>query len=295
MSSFLQRLADRSTGSDGALAPLGPPRPSLFEPEGGPGLGLGPALDPGAAALSPAEAGSAVGQDAGPQSGGAGSGILAPRKARGRVDDGVTSPLVVGLADEVAATARPVAAGWPTRLGANSAPELLRPPSRPRTDSAAIEPSPQETWSPAANSAPSADFLVGLTGRQRRATATPGGGDFVPPSLIASGPLASGPLASGPHLAELPLARGSAIPFFADPAPLGGPSRRAMRGTLGIAPLVDVPSTAAAREPVVHVTIGRIEVRSAPEKATKPRRARRPAAPRLSLDDYQRRRREGGR
>jgi hypothetical protein len=41
-------------------------------------------------------------------------------------------------------------------------------------------------------------------------------------------------------------------------------------------------------EPVVHVSIGRIEVRaSAPDK---PLRAREPAKPRLSLDDYLRRR-----
>lgn len=285
MSGFLQRLADRSTGGDGALAPLAPPRPSLFEPEGGPGLGLGPALDPGAASLSPAEAGSAVGQDAGQRSGGVGPVRSAPRKTRGRVDEGVTSPPVVALAEEVARTAPPAAGEWPARRRASLAPESLRPPSRPRTDSPATEPSAQETRSPAANWAPRADFLAGLTGRERRAIVAPGGGDFGPPS----------PLASGPHLAELPLARGSAIPLFAAPAPLGGPSRRAMQGTLGGAPLVDTLSTPAASEPVVHVTIGRIEVRSAPEKATKPRRARRPAAPRLSLDDYQRRRREGGR
>jgi hypothetical protein len=50
----------------------------------------------------------------------------------------------------------------------------------------------------------------------------------------------------------------------------------------------------ASPEPVIHVTIGRIEVRAARQAKPKPRPARAAAAPRLSLDDYQRRRREGG-
>lgn len=49
------------------------------------------------------------------------------------------------------------------------------------------------------------------------------------------------------------------------------------------------------REPAIHVTIGRVEVRAVPAPPPAPTRSAAPAAPRLTLEDYLRERNGGGR
>ncbi|HET9212938.1 MAG TPA: hypothetical protein VFR03_21205 [Thermoanaerobaculia bacterium] len=81
--------------------------------------------------------------------------------------------------------------------------------------------------------------------------------------------------------AHRPLVPRAALRQEPPPAALASPSSRAEAG----------PAAAAAPEPTIRVTIGRIEVRSAapaPPAAPAPR----PAAPRLSLEEYLRRRNE---
>ncbi len=287
MSGFLQRLADRSFGRAEAKPALAPRRPSIFEPEGGLGLGLGPGP------MSLSEAGGSVEVDAGEESGEVGPRIgrtrLAPREARGAARSGAASPPGGVAGDVSAVTVVPVVDGRSVaRRRGKLAQEPPKLASSPMVASASAESAVFGSLSTPSTGAPSADFLAGLTGRGRRSSSEPSRGEFAPPT----------PDSLPPSSAESPMARVGQVDGLL--GVLGGPRGRAMAGGVG-APLLagahspEAHSPPVASEPVVHVTIGRIEVRSASEKPTKPRRPRRPAAPRLSLDDYQRRRREGGR
>lgn len=100
------------------------------------------------------------------------------------------------------------------------------------------------------------------------------------PAPAPADPRVEGIEETGPRHPLVPrsaLREESALPGLAVPSP------RAPSAETGTAP---------AAEPVIRVTIGRIEVRAA-APAPPPAPAPRPAGPRLSLEDYLRRRGEG--
>lgn len=117
--------------------------------------------------------------------------------------------------------------------------------------------------------------------------------DLPPPSLLDS-PTPASPAAAGARARgatpRLPPAEGAPSPLTPDPdAPLFAPQPQPSSALTATAPRVSMAAGAEqAHErarPIVHITIGRVEVRSAPPPATPPPRPAAPAAPRLSLEE----------
>jgi hypothetical protein len=131
---------------------------------------------------------------------------------------------------------------------------------------AAVEPSVHEPGRPGSESS--------RAGAGRRQTSP---GEPAEPAAAAE---PAGPAPSRARLVETRVAerRVEASPRVEAPAGEPVPSARPRRTR------VDVPASESASEPVVHVHIGRIEVRgpTAPERPPAPR----PREPLLSLDDY---------
>jgi hypothetical protein len=270
MTDFLGRLLDRQAGAPPAVARR---RPSLFE-----------------------------GTDAIPPLRGLRTGPTSPRALRAEEDEPRERHVEVVADREPAPAPRVATTTPPTRQLPAGGPLPATPmpapgAAAPRSDDAPpIEVSPQRRGRPAADprptrrAAPAATIAerapepVPSVRRVEQASAEP----IVPPASIAPGNLA--PAATQPSRrdgkepAGLPHIRDPFQPVTRrkDPA-ASEPVRLRRTGSSegnGHAP-------ARLPPPAIHVTIGRIEVRSAPPRpGPSPLPAPKPRAPKLGLDDY---------
>ncbi len=284
---FLTRLAARALNR----APVVRPRlPSLFElgPEtGGPAAepGLEPASEPEApraffappasvapAAFAPEPVAREVTGDApaavAPAAISAQGGMRAPRS--GGEETPVRSrresiPPAVGSGQQ----AEPARSVQPGRPGAPAA--GLRPASGPVKDR-----------SPASRLAADADSSP----ETRRS------GQAVPAAAVLEAPAPAAAASTLRPSIEIEARSAAAVPELR-PGPRAMPGRR---GQLGVRPAAPPAEAAAAdAEHVVQVTIGRIDVRAVHPRPAPARARREPAQPRVSLEEYLRRRREGRR
>jgi hypothetical protein len=178
---------------------------------------------------------------------------LGRRAAAQKAEPGGAPGRTIETIAEVPAPAGPVAPrpASPQPAGPPAPPLQPGPSRRPPVATAAALPQGEESGT-----------LVGLP------RARPEPLRRVPPTA----PREPGDVAPAPFLPARPLAPGS---------PQGSASARGAR-----------PETAPApAPPAIHVTIGRIEVRATPQRAPALAPAPRPAAPKLSLDEYLRSRR----
>jgi hypothetical protein len=276
MTDFLGRLLDRQAGAPPAVARR---RPSLFEVT-----------------------------DATPPLRGLRTGPTSPRALRAEEDEPrerhvevvadrepATAPRVAPatLASRQLPAGRPVPAPPVQVYGtaaprSDDAPPIEVSPQRPRRPAAG--PSPTRGAAPAATIAERAPEPVQGVRRIEQASAEP----IAPPDGIAPGnpgPAATEPSRrDGEETAGLPHIRDPFRPVTRRKDPAASEAVRLRRTGLSVG---NGHAPAPLPPPAIHVTIGRIEVRSTPPRpGPSPLPAPKPRAPKLGLDDYLRARDE---
>lgn len=275
----MSRILARVLGDPGGPAPVRPKLPMMFEP----GLDLvpGPAmLTPGSEGRSDVGAPSAgdPGTD-GSGTGGRGSGADAP---------GVGAD--AGASNAAAADTPAHPRSWPA---VPSHPVRIRVPGhQPAWRSARDDPmrsphaaaDPATTWS---GDGPAAEVDAAGSGPARPVRRHPGwlAGTQVPGELAGGSPAGEADVAGSPSMPRAELAAGHAV--AAPPARQSEPPDPAT-----IAPARERRAVrTAAAEPVVRISIGRVEIRSGRADAPGPvRPVARPRQPGVELSEYLRRR-----
>jgi hypothetical protein len=243
-------LARLAARAIGGEATLAPRLPSLFEPA--PHAPTLPTVDDGAAAT--ARHATAPADDASP----AAEPLRPPRALPPMQDDALRQTPVAQPATRLPPPAAAPVSDRAMPVTAHAAPPATPTPALPAVARhAAPRPAPAHAEPPAA--APVLPRQTRIAPSRIEAASPPGGSLLPPPT-----------------------------PVFAAPRSAPARDRSDHAATIRPRPAAAANRTPATSEPVVHVSIGRLEVRAAPAAATPPRRRVEPRP--ASLDDYLRQR-----